>query len=439
MAEEDIRNWQPRNLSDRQGVRLIFDDSRWEKTMNRRVQATLLLLLTASCGGERPATVAWRAERDTAGDTIIVRTLSGSVWAQPRTLVERASVGKADGDDVDLLGGFRAIAVAPDGSIYVSDGGPVLRKYAADGHYLATFGRKGGGPGEYANPDGGLAVLSDGRVLIRDPGNGRITVFDSSGTYLTMWRIPAGFFTSRKLFTDTAGRALTWVVVDPDKPFEERRTALEHIGDSGAGDTVIAPTWDVTEANVSGQSKNMTNISSVPFTAEAKWTFSALGYFVGGVNDRYHITLYRSGRPLTIERTVSPVPVESAEAAEKKASITRQFQQNFPSWSWNGPDIPDTKPLFTEIFAGDDGRIWVQLSQPGHPAEADNPSDPPEWKEPVVFDVFEADGRYLGQVSAPEGFLQYPSPVFRGDTIWAGFEDADGVRYVKRFEVGAER
>jgi hypothetical protein len=276
-------------------------------------------------------------------------------------------------------------------------------------------------------------------VLIRDPGNGRITVFDSAGTYLTSWRIAAGFSTSRKLYTDTAGHVLTWVVADPDKPFEQRRMALEFISDSGAGDTLIAPSWNVTEANISGSTKNMTNISSVPFTPEAKWTFSPLDYFLGGVSDRYRITLYRQGSPLAIERDVEPVPVQSAEASAEKDRLTRQFRENFPNWSWNGPDIPGHKPMFTDVLAGDDGRIWVQLSQPGRPEEADDPADPPVWREPVVFDVFEPDGRYLGQVAAPDGFLTYPTPVFRGDTVWAGFEDADGVRYVKRFEVVAKR
>ncbi len=402
--------------------------------MIRRIGASLLLFL-AGCAGERPATGGWHAERDTVGDTIVVRTVSGSVWGAPRTLVERASVGKAEGDEEDLLGGFRAIAVSPDGSIFISDGGPVLRKYGPDGHYVATFGRKGGGPGEYANPDGGLAVLPDGRVLIRDPGSGRITVYDSGGTYLAGWRIPAGFFTSRKLYTDTAGRVLTWVVIDPDKPFDQRRTALEYIGDAGAGDTLVLPTWNLTEANISGSNKNSTNITSVPFTAEAKWAFSPLGYYVGGVNDKYHITFFRAGSPLAIERRADPVAVQSAEASAEKDRLTRQFQANFPGWSWNGPGIPDTKPPFKEIYAGEDGRIWVQLSQPGRPEEADDPAEPAVWKEPIVFDVFEPDGSYLGQVAAPEGFLQYPSPIFRGDTVWAGFEDVNGVRYVKRYEV----
>jgi hypothetical protein len=368
-----------------------------------------------------------------------MRTISGSVWDGPRMLVEQATVGKADGDEHDLLGDFRAIAVAPDGSVYISDDGPVLNKYGPDGRYAGTLGRKGGGPGEYANPDGGLAVLRDGRVLIRDPGNGRITIFDSSGAYATAWRIPAGFFTSQPLFTDTAGRVLTWVVVDPDKPFGERRSALQYTGAGGSGDTLIAPHWDVKETNVSASSKNMASVTSVPFTPQASWTFSPLGYFVGGVTDRYHITLFRPGAPLAIERRIGPVPVQAAEAAAEKERITRNFRQSFPAWSWNGPDIPGTKPLFREIVAGDDGRIWVQLSQKGMREAAADTAAPDRWTEPVVYDVFEDDGRYLGQVTTPHGFLAYPQPVFRGDTVWAAFEDSDGVRYVKRFQVEARK
>ena len=36
-----------------------------------------------------------------------------------------------------------------------------------------------------------------------------------------------------------------------------------------------------------------------------------------------------------------------------------------PSWRWNGPAIPKTKPIIRALYAGEDGRIWVQLHQPG--------------------------------------------------------------------------
>jgi hypothetical protein len=166
---------------------------------------------------------------------------------------------------------------------------------------------------------------------------------------------------------------------------------------------------------------------------------SPLGYFVGGASHIYRITLFRTGAPLVIERDIAPVAVQSQEAADKKQEITDQMRRNFGDWSWNGPDIPATKPPFTDIAVGDDGRVWVLLSQGGRREQNTDPSKPATWSEPVVYDVFEPDGRYLGQVTTPDGFKQYPEPVFRGDTVWAGFENADGVVYVKRYELSGLR
>jgi hypothetical protein len=64
---------------------------------------------------------------------------------------------------------------------------------------------------------------------------------------------------------------------------------------------------------------------------------------------------------------------------------------------------------FRGIYAGDDGTIWVHLHQEGvrrdPPAAAPPPPpDPPPpilWNEPNVFDVFERDGTYLGQLRIP--------------------------------------
>lgn len=60
---------------------------------------------------------------------------------------------------------------------------------------------------------------------------------------------------------------------------------------------------------------------------------------------------------------------------------------------------------------------------------------PLRWREPVVFDVFDPDGRYLGEVRAPEGFSLNPSPYIRGDRVWAVVRDELDVSYVVRFRV----
>jgi hypothetical protein len=64
---------------------------------------------------------------------------------------------------------------------------------------------------------------------------------------------------------------------------------------------------------------------------------------------------------------------------------------------------------------------------------------PQTWLEPVAFDVFEPDGRYLGMVRAPEGFSRSPRPVMRGDTVWAVVRGELEVPYVVRFHVRRPR
>ena len=65
-----------------------------------------------------------------------------------------------------------------------------------------------------------------------------------------------------------------------------------------------------------------------------------------------------------------------------------------PSWSWDGPPIPEHKPFYRELLAGLDGRIWVRLWTEGHPVENEDhdPEDPYSmpviWEEPMRYDVF---------------------------------------------------
>jgi len=77
---------------------------------------------------------------------------------------------------------------------------------------------------------------------------------------------------------------------------------------------------------------------------------------------------------------------------------------------------------------GKDGLIWVRVSRVAYESmsaedarEEERLSGQPEMRftEPVAFDVFEPDGRYLGHVVAPRGFTTSPTPVFTREFVWA--------------------
>lgn len=81
-----------------------------------------------------------------------------------------------------------AVAVADDGSFYVSDGYKNTRvmKFSADGKFLFQWGTKGAGPGQFDLPHW-VALDASGNVYVADRSNQRIQVFDSAGHYMSQW------------------------------------------------------------------------------------------------------------------------------------------------------------------------------------------------------------------------------------------------------------
>jgi DNA-binding beta-propeller fold protein YncE len=85
-----------------------------------------------------------------------------------------------------------AVAVAPDGTIFVADGhggdsNARIVKLAPDGKIIKTWGKKGSAPGEFNEPHG-IALDSAGRVFVADRVNSRIQIFDPDGKFLAEWK-----------------------------------------------------------------------------------------------------------------------------------------------------------------------------------------------------------------------------------------------------------
>jgi hypothetical protein len=100
------------------------------------------------------------------------------------------TLGTLDGPIETQFGEITQLKVSADGSIFVIDRKfPIVREFDARGHYVRTFGRKGHGPGEYIRPSN-VAVLQDGRVIIRDPILNRINVYSRIGKPVDTWTLP---------------------------------------------------------------------------------------------------------------------------------------------------------------------------------------------------------------------------------------------------------
>jgi DNA-binding beta-propeller fold protein YncE len=80
------------------------------------------------------------------------------------------------------------LALAADGSLYVSDGygNARVHKFAPDGEHLFSWGEPGGGAGQFRLPHG-IAVGPDGTVVVADRENSRLQFFRPDGGFLSEW------------------------------------------------------------------------------------------------------------------------------------------------------------------------------------------------------------------------------------------------------------
>ena len=81
------------------------------------------------------------------------------------------------------------VAIAPNGDIYVSDGYVNARvvQFTPEGKFVRIIGGdQGGEPGQLQVPHG-VALDSQGRILVNDSDNHRVSVFDKDGKFLETW------------------------------------------------------------------------------------------------------------------------------------------------------------------------------------------------------------------------------------------------------------
>jgi peptidylamidoglycolate lyase len=103
-------------------------------------------------------------------------------------LLMKLGEAKVAGNDTTHFNKPTDIAVAEDGSFYVSDGygNSRILKFSAAGEYLFEWGKKGNGNGEFNTPHG-IVLDNNGHVYVADRENNRVQVFDPSGRFLKQW------------------------------------------------------------------------------------------------------------------------------------------------------------------------------------------------------------------------------------------------------------
>ena len=120
---------------------------------------------------------------DTRGDVAMLlgrKAESENVPARP------GRGGDGAGQQTDLFNRPTDVAWDAAGNIFVADGDGNARiaKFDKNGKFVASWGKRGTAPGEFANVLS-IAVDAQGNVYAADGGNKRVQVFDNNGTFKT--------------------------------------------------------------------------------------------------------------------------------------------------------------------------------------------------------------------------------------------------------------
>lgn len=352
-----------------------------------------LLLLLAGCAGAAPVTVCL------PGDAEVPVVASGEegVWAREGRRARLVELWRAGGlNEGEELVYPVSLAVSPEGRVAVADFSlSELVVIDPDGSWRGPWARRGQGPGELSLP-----------VAAAWGSDGTLAVYDLTGSKVIFLREGAVTRSDVAVPREVAGiislaGELPWAGVQPHGAVVLQPPSRPPAGGADGSPRVVRilryapgaerPDTVLEASHPPGAALDGLTAPGWPRLTAAVGTDGLLA--IGGADFRYRISVFDSaGRPLReLCRETSPLPMTPRErGAEASAELAEELA------ALRQAPLPDTLAAFGRLFWGARGRLWVQrqrtsiftgdfLGAPGGP-----------------YDVFDAEGHYLGEVLAPD-------------------------------------
>ena len=344
----------------------------------------------------------------------------------------------------DLISGFRAL---PDGRVLVSDGiGEVVVAVDIAAGVADTLGRKGKGPGEYTMPDQ-LFALPDGRTLLIDLGNGRMTTVEADGSFGKSRSIAqddgAGFSIIMPRASDAAGNLYYQPMGGgPGRQRPDSGAVVRWSPNGAASDTVAQVKLQEVKIETSGSANNR-NVSMrlVPYSPQGAWAVAGDGRIaLARSGSEYRLDWVSPEGQLVRGTPVSYRPVKIGKAEKEEFIENRgnglaimvgmdngRRSVSFGRGGSMGPppsvdeyDWPETKPPFpaNAVTVAPDGNAWVRRSTKAG--------------EPERFDVFDSSGNRTGEVVLP---AQRRLLGFGDGVVYLAYVDEDDLQWLERYDL----
>ncbi|MGD8278060.1 MAG: 6-bladed beta-propeller, partial [Gemmatimonadota bacterium] len=405
------------------------------------ILAGAALVAGACASGER----AWGGTMtDSAGITIVESPAEG-LWPAGLgpEITEDLTIGNAEGDPDYQFGQIAGIDVTSDGSIYVLDQqARQVRVFDPAGTFVKTIGGPGQGPGEFSQATMGLLATAGDTILVPDLMLQRLDRFTADGTFISQMPMPMA----------TGGVSVRWAE-RPDGMLVQEARMMQVPGMMDAepaihllrrhpggelADTIL--TLSIPQSFELDTAGGQVRASIRLFESEPVWTLAEDGRILFAMNSAYDITVYsEDGRQQEriIRRTWERKPVTDGDKQAFMKLLTDLWSQQPQvtpqalEFLRNSVSFADYYPAFTNLLGGPGNTIWVQHVQTAADMDEGVEFNPQDMGSPR-WDVFDRDGRYLGEVTLPDRYT--PLRVI-GDRIWGIWRDDLDVQYVKALTV----
>ncbi len=413
--------------------------------MNRAVKHLALLFLPTlsilqACGGGAGA---WEGTVTDSAGIAVVHNPETPLWApgEEWTVTEELRIGTVAGEPEYQFGQLAYLDVSPDGTIYAMDiQAQEVKVYDAQGRHLRTVGGPGSGPGEIGQGAAFVFSHPEGGMVVPDMGNQRVSHFGTDGQFLASFPIQLQAGAPTRWEMDREGRLMAQL----------RGMNLPGMAALEGGDPIVV--YDTTGAVVDtlailpkGQTlEGMTEqtLSIRIFAPEPLWALAGNGTVFYAMNDRFRILVNdpTGAQVRIISKDVERKPVEEAD----RNAILRLLREQYAQYGvapaqieqiMPGIGFAEFYPVFGQLLVGAGDALWVQRIRSARDmagaAEEVVEFDPQDLGSPQ-WDVFDAQGRWLGVVTLPDRF----QPVnVQGDHLYGIWRDELDVQYVMRVKV----
>lgn len=404
--------------------------------MDRRITKSLFVLpLLAATACADVEGHAWSGTvTDSAGVALVDNPDTG-LWPDPApwSFTEEFRVGGMDAPVESQFGMVFSLDVDDAGRLYVLDmQAAQVSVFGPDGAWLRAFGGPGGGPGELSAQTTGVFIVGD-ELWVADLGNQRVTRWGLDGSDRP--GIPLAL---------AQGIPLRWDRLGDDRVVAQLRS-IQGMGMQGdtTGDPIVTidggtPTTIATLPQGASFTMQGGAARFRFFDREPLWDAAEDGRLLSASNDRFRIEVRDAGGTLVqvVRKSFEPRPVTEADATRMLRAIREMMaQQGAPPAAVDqllqGASFADHYPAMAQVLAGPRGSVWVQRIQtPDQIAGQDeiNLQDlgSDDW------DIFDAEGRYLGVLHLPEKFT--PLKI-DGSAVWGVQRDELDVPSVVRFRL----